>query len=508
MNYWEKRANERMHSAHKKAGKTVKGASKYYKQAEAEILNEYDKLLVRFIGDNGITPIQAKAILNQTISEMEYNSLKYLRKTVLDEKKQAKMLLYLNSPAYKARITRLEALKEEIRLKYKQVAIKEIQASTGHYRSTIEDSYYHTIYDTSKGLGVGIDFANLDEKIVNDILINPWSGKHFSKRIWDNTDVLAKQVTDIITTGFILGKPSNILARELAERTQSALFACNRIVRTETTYMAVHGEIASYKELGINKQIFVATLDKRTSEACRENDGKIIEVDKAVIGVNVPPLHPFCRSVVVAAPEDLEDLKNGTRVAKTPVTGEVYKVPQNMTYKEWFKEYVEPKPEALIAEKKWKYMYSDAKQYERYKEVLGDDKVPETFEKFQDLKYNNSEDWELFKSYYRAVKIGELTLLADFELYKNISEEIDDKLIGVKTINNIEIKSKSKHFIARVIGSVEQRRNGVDVDSCLKILTSNQSAMKRNIIFLKGVGSISINNNTGNLIQVNPLSRK
>ena len=65
-----------------------------------------------------------------------------------------------------------------------------------------------------------------------------------------------------------------------------------------------------------------------------------------------------------------------------------------------------------------------------------------------------------------------MTPHADFELFKNIAKEIDEKLLGITTSNGIFINSTSKHLVNRVIGSIEQRRNGVDVDKIAEVLTN------------------------------------
>jgi hypothetical protein len=86
---------------------------------------------------------------------------------------------------------------------------------------------------------------------------------------------------------------------------------------------------------------------------------------------------------------------------------------------------------------------SDAKQYKKYINALGAENMPKTLDKFQEIKYTDSEEWQLLKDYKRSIGTGELSPLADFNLYKQISEEIDRKLVGVITPNGIEITGKS-----------------------------------------------------------------
>ena len=83
----------------------------------------------------------------------------------------------------------------------------------------------------------------------------------------------------------------------------------------------------------------MAVLDKRTSRICQEHDNKVYDRDKAVPGVNCPPMHPWCRSTTVGYDEDA-DYSKLKRRARNPVTGKTELVPADMTYKEWYSKYV------------------------------------------------------------------------------------------------------------------------------------------------------------------------
>lgn len=93
---------------------------------------------------------------------------------------------------------------------------------------------------------------------------------------------------------------------------------------------------------------------------------------------------------------------------------------------------------------------------------------------------------------------------------------MDVKLLGVVTSNGMTITGKSNHSIARVIGSVEQRRNGVQVSDVLDALTSKEAEvlpikiMKngRSQKFRNNTVEVSVNPDNGNIIQVNPVHTK
>lgn len=65
--------------------------------------------------------------------------------------------------------------------------------------------------------------------------------------------------------------------------------------------------------------------------------------------------------------------------------------------------------------------YADKSQYERYKRCLGAENVPKTLEDFQNLKYNNKEEWGNLKWLYRGVKDGSIIQNAGGQYVKIVS---------------------------------------------------------------------------------------
>ena len=337
--YWDKRSLQRMAEYHRGADSTVKVVNEAYDKAQKDIAAEVQRIFDKFAKDGGLTPEEAIRILNEPITETEWKSIKRKINNVKDPRIKRQLLNRLNAPAYSARITRLEALKENTYIQSKIIADVEITANTNSYIGTINEAYYQTMFDVQRGLGVGFDFASMPNSRIEEILRNPWTGKQFSERIWDNTDVLASQVTDVITAGFMSGAGTAQMSRELAERMNVGKHAANRLVRTETTYMANMAEMESNIEAGIEEYMFMATLDKRTSKICGKLDLKIFKVKEAKVGINMPPMHPFCRSGTRAyfGPKTLDNIQ---RRARNPATGKNELVPASMDYPEWKEKYV------------------------------------------------------------------------------------------------------------------------------------------------------------------------
>lgn len=143
--------------------------------------------------------------------------------------------------------------------------------------------------------------------------------------------------------------------------------------------------------------------------------------------------------------------------------------------------------------------------------------MPETLEKFQKMKYNNTENWELFRTYTRSVKNGMISPLSGFTNYQKIYGDIEKNVIGIKTSEGIEVKGQSKHFMERVIGTMKdpktgKPRSGATIEGIkdalekpLKVMPVRTSVNgdKSQKYIGKG-GTVTINPDSGLLIQCNP----
>ena len=94
------------------------------------------------------------------------------------------------------------------------------------------------------------------------------------------------------------------MAKALAERMGSSEKQAYRLIVTESARMDNQALLDQYKAMGVEKFEFLATLDNRTSEICRSMDGLVFNIEDAQIGLNVPPLHPYCRSRIVPVMEE------------------------------------------------------------------------------------------------------------------------------------------------------------------------------------------------------------
>jgi SPP1 gp7 family putative phage head morphogenesis protein len=509
--YWNKRANERMASYHKDSDEIIRKITTAYDKAIKDINEDINSIFYKYMKDSELSEKEIRQLLNSKIPKKELDAIRAKIYGIQDEELKRYMMAQLNTEAYKARITRLEALKESIYINTKLAADAEIKQSTKLYTDNINKAYYTNLFDIQKGLGIGFNVAEMPLETIQEILKNKWSGEHYSKRIWRNTDVLAEKLEEVITSGLMTGKSSRKMATELEELTNYGKFAAERIIRTETTYISNASEIESYKECGIDKYVFIATLDLRTSKVCREHDKKIYNVKDAEVGVNLPPLHPYCRSTTRAYFDNMESLK---RRARDPEIGKNYIVPGDMNYQEWYDKFVVDKygkDKAEVFEKMIKNKASDRKQFNKFKEYLGKDS-PNTLKDFQELKYNNINEWSLVKDYAKSRENNMISAFTPYSQYKEYKEIINSDIVGLTTSNGIKITGQSKHFIERVFGTnadpkTNRPRSGVGINDIKDALLNGSVRIRKSdpnsIKFITDKCMVSINPNTGVLIQTN-----
>ena len=170
--------------------------------------------------------------------------------------------------------------------------------------------------------------------MIKNILTFPWSGRHYSQRLWSNRTKLKNIMVEELTQMIIQGKGVRETSKALSKRLDADLKNCVRLIHTEHSYFMGEATYKAYDELGVEKYQFVATLDNRTSEICQKLDGKVFDMKDRIVGVNASPMHPRCRSCEIPYIEN----NNSTRFARDE-KGKRIEVPSSMSYNEWKKIY-------------------------------------------------------------------------------------------------------------------------------------------------------------------------
>jgi len=449
----------------------------------------------------------AQEIYNQ--NESKINDILKDQKSNRDEilTQIAKILLSYNiannvlslNAAEKAKL--YSQLSDLITEKIKSELKNETEATKGILTDVANDKYDTNNYIYS--LGKDFNITQLDDKQLDEVVNKKLKSELWSDRIYANKNAIAKDLK-LQVKKFLKGD-INVNDIENVIKTKYNVNATNasRLVNTEITRVQSDANEIWAQEHDIKYQMFMATLDIRTSQICREHDGKVYAVDDP--DKPIPPLHPNCRSVLVNLPD--KDWRPKMRLDN--------ETKQNIdwqSYQEWHKNYVENNPERLANEKMIKNKSSDNKLYEKYKNILGKE-MPKTLADFQKLKYNNSNEWDLLKDYVKSRSNNMISAFNSFDDYKKYKNLIENKIVGLTTSNGIKITGQSKHFIERALGTTEdphtgRPRSGVEINHIKDAIQNGSIRTRKNdpdsIKFITEKCIVSINPNTGLLIQVNP----
>ena len=84
-----------------------------------------------------------------------------------------------------------------------------------------------------------------------------------------------------------------------------------RVVRTESNYCINQAELKGMKDAGFDEYEFISLGEKADNvcHVCDNLDGQRFKIADVVVGVNFPPMHPFCRCKVTTPQETLEDIQ-------------------------------------------------------------------------------------------------------------------------------------------------------------------------------------------------------
>jgi SPP1 gp7 family putative phage head morphogenesis protein len=392
------------------------------------------------------------------------------------------------------------------------------QQMTAGLSTASQTMYTKSIFDLQQEIGYAFPFQKSTDQMIKTILDSNWSGKHWSQRLWTDNRLLADNLVKTLTLGISQGKSYYAMARDLKDEMNTGEYQAVRLIRTEATFVANQAKLIALVNSGVDEFEYVAVLDARTSEVCQDHDGAIVKAEEAGFGLNLPPLHPNCRSTFVARIPD-EMKANLKRTALNPITGEKDLIPRSMTYKEWKQSLYDKygRSETNIAVKKIKNLRDDSAQYEVYKNVVGSSNIPDSLDAFQDMKYTRPKDWWLLKGYKNAIRHGDISSLVGLDVYRSTAEKIETDLVGITTSDGILVTGYQNHFIDRVIGQIEAGtaksgyRSGVKIEDCIQSLLSpgkiKTSSNGESRLYDGLKAAVTLNPISGTLIHTNPRSK-
>ncbi len=337
--YWQKRFEMLEDARNKTAMQTVRSVTPAFDKAQAQIEKEINAWYARFAKNNEISLQEAKKLLNtRELKEFRWDVqeyIKYGRQNALD---QAWMKELENASA-RFHISRLEALKIRTQNAAERAFGNELDQLDSMAAKIYTDDYYHTAYEIQRGLGIGWDVGQIDQRRLDSIVSKPWTTdkQTFSDRIWKSKTQLLDSLHTELTQMCVLGKTPDQAINVISKRMNVSKGQAGRLVMTEAAYFGSAAQKDCFNDLDVEKFEVVATLDSKTSDICQQMDGKVFDMKDFQAGVTAPPFHCWCRSCTVPWFEDNDD---GMRAARD-AEGNTYYVPADMTYQDWKKTFVD-----------------------------------------------------------------------------------------------------------------------------------------------------------------------
>lgn len=253
---------------------------------------------------------QTDRIYNKSVQEAESELRKLYRESLKENEKQ--MVDVWNSikstegeikPNDLYRYSRYFSISKALQESLRQLGDKEVNV----YQRAFENAY-RSQYDfitkmlqekgiTFKSSGM-MDYSSRVQEVLNSVWCAE-DGKLWSNRIWDNKAKLCNRLEQGLIDIVARGASKDTLVTQVKEDFNTGFFNADRIVRTELTYVQNACSMNRYKDAGITEYQFLAEIDGRTSNICKNMNGKIFKMKDAVVGENVGPLHPNCRSTII-----------------------------------------------------------------------------------------------------------------------------------------------------------------------------------------------------------------
>lgn len=424
--YWQERFTKEEERRNKDARAYLSSIEKQYDKALRNIEKDINNWYSRLAKNINISLREAKMLLSKNeLEEFKWTVQEYIEKgqeNVISKE----WMKQLENASAKVHISKLEALKVQIQNEIEGLYGERLKGMEDYLGRVYGDTYYKSAFIIQKGIGIGWSLSALDTNKVNQIIHKPWAidGKNFSERIWEDKAKLINTLHTGLTQNIIRGSAPDELIRQISKEFGVKKSAAGRLVMTESAAYSSKAQEQCFKDLEVEKYEVIATLDTSTSAICREMDGKVFPMKDYLVGVTAPPFHPNCRTCTAPYFEDDVTSKRAMRTED----GKTEYVSANMKYEEWYKKYVAHP--------------SNKTEYDNIKTLLSSKYVPDTFEKFEYMKYNNIKDYEQLQREFKTIsKIKN----------KEWNEEFKNRAINIYYQFRDYNYETSDHFLARFL---------------------------------------------------------
>lgn len=472
--YWEDRERQKQQKVDEITDVEVEKVRKAIEDAIDDLNRQIRDIYMKYAVDNNMSYADTLKYLTNDERKEFQKDLQYYLEKYRDSDYVKKNKKELHSLSVRARVQRIEVFIANIK---QHASDLEEMLNTGTREQISQlytEGYLRNAYDIlgSQEPTTAQVVPAFNTRVVREIMETPWSGKNYSKKVWDLSNNFEQKLEEVLTRGLIQGKHPDVIAREFREagfgkerrnkdgsmRKGGIAWSAEALIRTEAANLIEQAQLNSYTEFNTERYVFMTSKDYKVCDTCQELEGKDFAVEEAKTSVNYPPMHPICRC---------------TTRAKTRYDDED-ESQYDLPYDEWYEKYVQPEIDKIHAEQAKAKLSDGLEEIEKEYGKLNTKEVVLTDERLEHIKSRHPEVVDvLLKEYKDCVSKPDVILNDE----KNANTMMTIRKLGDNNLNTIVKLSVGVEN--------EDRQNSIITAFCLGDKRLKRLMSKNKVIYTK-----------------------
>ena len=298
--YWKKRNSELLKIHAQKADDIERELIKEYERSLNGIKKEIETFYARYAGENGISMAEARKQLSRDELKDFKLSLEEFREKALDNA-DGKWTTMLDNEYMRSRVSRLEALKYQMRGEVELLKQKQENKFSTSLKKAYSDTYYTTHKHIADSVDYAVNFAKFDRDTVKNAIYEKWlDGSNFSDRIWNDKQKLLRELNINLVQGITRGDSPDKMIKNISARMNVSKSRSAALYQTEYTHIMVDARLRSIMDAGCDEYEIDENMDSDICDECASMHGKHFKLSEYQQGITAPPFHTRCRGTITA----------------------------------------------------------------------------------------------------------------------------------------------------------------------------------------------------------------
>ena len=298
--YWKKRNSELLKIHAQKADDIERELIKEYERSLNGIKKEIETFYARYADENGINMAEARKQLSREELKGFKMSLEEFGEKALDNA-DGKWTTMLDNEYMRSRVSRLEALKYQMRGEVELLKQKQEDKFSISLKKAYSDTYYTTNKHIADSVDYAVNFAKFDRDTVKNAIYEKWlDGSNFSDRIWNDKQKLLRELNTNLVQGITRGDSPDKMIKNISARMNVSKSRAAALYQTEYTHIMVDARLQSLKDAGFEEYEIDENMDSDICSECASMHGKHFKLSEYQQGITAPPFHTRCRGTITA----------------------------------------------------------------------------------------------------------------------------------------------------------------------------------------------------------------